>query len=260
MTLSKIQLVVCVECNLIMAKLVLLFLSLCRESREPSNRNRFATFSTSDDQDVFEEPTPKTRVLPSRSNTVDIPYSLRSKVRSLPSLLDDEPETGSLPTDKTDAPSSPVQSSLGRGHSLLDDPVPTSVTSKPRLLEPASTTQSTRTSTTLQANSSSKPITKSSISATPTPAPRQDQSQTSLYKTVATETKQPIASRVSASLPRSYQKSDTSRITSVVTPRPFGASNAKITSLPRSYTVRGFIQLKKMFWRIDVICLKLRWI
>ncbi|XP_058246944.1 LIM domain only protein 7 isoform X3 [Hemibagrus wyckioides] len=209
-----------------------------RESREPSYRNRFSTFSTSDDQDVFEEPTPKTRVLPSRSNTVDIPYSLsRSKVRSLPSLLDDEPETGSLPTDKTDAPSSPVQSSLGHGHSLLDDPVPTSATSKPSLLEPASTTQSTRTSTTLQANSSSKPITKSSISATPTPAPRQDQSQTSLYKPVATEAKQPIAPRVSASLPRSYQKSDTARITSVITPRPFGAPNAKIASLPRSYTV-----------------------
>ncbi|KAK3543770.1 hypothetical protein QTP70_027187 [Hemibagrus guttatus] len=214
-----------------------------RESREPGYRNRFATFSTSDDQDVFEEPTPKTRVLPSRSNTVDIPYSLsRSKVRSLPSLLDDEPETGSLPTDKTDAPSSPVQSSLGSGHSLLDDPVPTSVTSKPSLLEPTSTTQSTRTSTiisrpTLEANSSSKPITKSSISASPTPAPRQDQSKTSLYKPISAETKQPIAPRVSASLPRSYQRSDSARITSVVTPRPFGVPNAKVASLPRSYTV-----------------------
>ncbi|XP_060732425.1 LIM domain only protein 7 isoform X4 [Tachysurus vachellii] len=212
-----------------------------RESREPGYRSRFASLSTSDDQDVFEEPTHKTRVLPSRSNTVDNPYSLRrSKVRSLPSLLDDEPKTGSMPTDEADAPSGPVQSSSGS--SLLDDPVPISVISKPRLLEPTSNTQSTRTSTIisspkLEAKSSSKPITESNISAKPTPAPRQGQSQASLYKPVSTEMKQPIAPQVSASLPRSYQRSDSARITSVVTPRPFGASATKVASLPRAYTV-----------------------
>ncbi|MCJ8732581.1 hypothetical protein PDJAM_G00212950 [Pangasius djambal] len=228
-----------------------------RESREPGFRNRFATFSNSEDQDVFDEPTPKTRVLPTRSYTVDNPYSLyRSKVRSLPSLVDDDPEAGSLPSDELDAPSSPIQSSLGTtlhtsqrkqtsvssSHSLLDDPVPTSFTSKPTLLEPTNTTQSSRTSTIfsstpLEANSSSKLITKSSNSVNPVPAPRQNQSQTSLYKPVSTETKQPIAPRVSASLPRSYQRSDSARITSVVTPRPFGAPSTKVASLPRTYMV-----------------------
>ncbi|XP_047670596.1 LIM domain only protein 7 isoform X4 [Tachysurus fulvidraco] len=212
-----------------------------RESREPGYRSRFASLSTSDDQDVFEEPTPKTRVLPSRSNTVDDPYSLsRSKVRSLPSLLDEEPKTGSMPTVEKDAPSGPVQSSLGS--SLLDDPVPISVISKPRLLEPTSNTQSTRTSTIissppLEAKSSSKPITESNISAKPTPTPRQGQNQESLYKPVSTQMKQPIAPQVSASLPRSYQRSDSARLTSVVTPRPFGASATKVASLPRAYTV-----------------------
>ncbi|XP_068922932.1 LIM domain only protein 7 isoform X14 [Petaurus breviceps papuanus] len=43
--------------------------------------------------------------------------------------------------------------------------------------------------------------------------------------------------RVSASLPRSYQKTDTSRLTSVVTPRPFGSQSRGISSLPRSYTM-----------------------
>uniref|UniRef100_A0A670IIZ7 LIM domain 7 n=1 Tax=Podarcis muralis TaxID=64176 RepID=A0A670IIZ7_PODMU len=48
----------------------------------------------------------------------------------------------------------------------------------------------------------------------------------------------PIGSaRVSASLPRSYQKTDTARLTSVVTPRPFGVHSRGISSLPRSFTM-----------------------
>uniref|UniRef100_A0A8C6R5E2 LIM domain only 7 n=1 Tax=Nannospalax galili TaxID=1026970 RepID=A0A8C6R5E2_NANGA len=43
--------------------------------------------------------------------------------------------------------------------------------------------------------------------------------------------------QVSASLPRSYQKADTVRLTSVVTARPFGAQSRGISSLPRSYTM-----------------------
>uniref|UniRef100_A0A2K5Q8A6 LIM domain 7 n=1 Tax=Cebus imitator TaxID=2715852 RepID=A0A2K5Q8A6_CEBIM len=45
------------------------------------------------------------------------------------------------------------------------------------------------------------------------------------------------STRVSASLPRSYQKTDTARLTSVVTPRPFGSQTRGISSLPRSYTM-----------------------
>ncbi|XP_069495251.1 LIM domain only protein 7 isoform X3 [Ambystoma mexicanum] len=43
--------------------------------------------------------------------------------------------------------------------------------------------------------------------------------------------------RVTASLPRGYQKSDAARITSVVTARPFGAQAKGISSVPRSYTM-----------------------
>ncbi|XP_039400049.1 LIM domain only protein 7 isoform X2 [Mauremys reevesii] len=45
------------------------------------------------------------------------------------------------------------------------------------------------------------------------------------------------SARVSASLPRNYQKTDSSRLTSVVTPRPFGVPSRGISSLPRSFTV-----------------------
>ncbi|XP_063102938.1 LIM domain only protein 7 isoform X13 [Cavia porcellus] len=43
--------------------------------------------------------------------------------------------------------------------------------------------------------------------------------------------------QISASLPRSYQKTDTARLTSVVTPRPFGTQSRGISPLPRSYTM-----------------------
>lgn len=49
------------------------------------------------------------------------------------------------------------------------------------------------------------------------------------------------SARVSASLPRSYQSTDTARLTSVVTPRPFGVHSRGISSLPRSFTVKLFI-------------------
>ncbi|NWI96734.1 LMO7 protein, partial [Pitta sordida] len=45
------------------------------------------------------------------------------------------------------------------------------------------------------------------------------------------------SAQVSASLPRAYQKTDTSRLTSVVTPRPFGVHSRGISSLPRSFTM-----------------------
>ncbi|NXR46765.1 LMO7 protein, partial [Hippolais icterina] len=45
------------------------------------------------------------------------------------------------------------------------------------------------------------------------------------------------SAQVSASLPRNYQKTDTSRLTSVVTARPFGVHSRGISSLPRSFTM-----------------------
>lgn len=51
------------------------------------------------------------------------------------------------------------------------------------------------------------------------------------------ESNPPATSRVSASLPRSYQRSDGARLTSVVAPRPFGTQPSRISSLPRVFTV-----------------------
>lgn len=51
------------------------------------------------------------------------------------------------------------------------------------------------------------------------------------------ESNPPALSRVSASLPRSYQRSDGARLASVVAPRPFGTQPSRITSLPRAFIV-----------------------
>uniref|UniRef100_A0A8C1TGX5 LIM domain 7a n=1 Tax=Cyprinus carpio TaxID=7962 RepID=A0A8C1TGX5_CYPCA len=59
----------------------------------------------------------------------------------------------------------------------------------------------------------------------------------SLYKPNSMDTKQSGLDQVSASLPRSYQRSDSARLTSVVTPRPFGTKSNRIASLPRAFTV-----------------------
>ncbi|XP_066478567.1 LIM domain only protein 7 isoform X1 [Tiliqua scincoides] len=64
------------------------------------------------------------------------------------------------------------------------------------------------------------------------------------------------SARVSASLPRSYQSTDTARLTSVVTPRPFGVHSRGISSLPRSFTMddaqkyNGEIDVSKRTQRI----------
>uniref|UniRef100_A0A3P9D4T0 LIM domain 7a n=1 Tax=Maylandia zebra TaxID=106582 RepID=A0A3P9D4T0_9CICH len=64
------------------------------------------------------------------------------------------------------------------------------------------------------------------------------------------EPKPPAVSRVSSSLPKTYQRSDSTRLTSVVTPRPFGSQPSRITSLPRGFTVND--SHKRVNGNVDV--------
>ncbi|KAJ8253385.1 hypothetical protein GJAV_G00212340 [Gymnothorax javanicus] len=64
--------------------------------------------------------------------------------------------------------------------------------------------------------------------------PATEQNSGSSYKRTSVEIK-PISAALSASLPRSYQRSDSLRLTSVVTPRPFGTQSTRIASLPRTF-------------------------
>uniref|UniRef100_A0A803XQS4 LIM domain 7 n=1 Tax=Meleagris gallopavo TaxID=9103 RepID=A0A803XQS4_MELGA len=64
-----------------------------------------------------------------------------------------------------------------------------------------------------------------------------EEQSSALLSTCYSVNAQTGSAQVSASLPRSYQKTDTSRLTSVVTPRPFGVHSRGISSLPRSLTM-----------------------
>ncbi|XP_064831705.1 LIM domain only protein 7 isoform X2 [Oncorhynchus masou masou] len=68
-----------------------------------------------------------------------------------------------------------------------------------------------------------------------------------LYNSMEQKPVPPSVSRVSASLPRSYMKSDSARLTSVITPRPFGSQSTCVASLPRAYTksVNGEMDVTK---------------
>ncbi|NXG81527.1 LMO7 protein, partial [Stercorarius parasiticus] len=102
------------------------------------------------------------------------------------------------------------------------------------------TSYSTKDSKSAYATQPRKENLPESSAAREAPAPpkslAEEQSST-LLSTRYSVNAQTGSAQVSASLPRSYQKTDTSRLTSVVTPRPFGVHSRGISSLPRSFTM-----------------------
>ncbi|XP_056610366.1 LIM domain only protein 7 isoform X8 [Triplophysa dalaica] len=216
-----------------------------RESRGQTNRNSF-NFSS---DDVFEEPVPRRRTLQQRSYTIDTPYAPTDKpsAPSVPSLMEEEPIAGTLASEQTDLPTkrdnsgtryttNSVQESQTTTQSLLDDPAPVISGSNTSLLKPTSPikpTASKRTITSTVLNSSQQ---SKSIDSTK-PVENNSSSISFVNKTSSMETKQPGSDQVSAFLPRSYRGSDSSRLTSVVTPRPFGTQANRVTSLPRTFMV-----------------------
>lgn len=211
---------------------------LFREGREQSN------FFNSSVDDVFEDPAPRSRTLPSRSYTIDVPYAPTDKpsLPSIPSLREKEPVAGTLASDQTDFPSKPdrsspdipismnnsIQESKTTTQNLLDDPVPAfsdSLIKPTSMIKPISFSKPSSVLNSSNLISNTKPVENSSSSIS------------SLYKPNSMDTKQSGLDQVSASLPRSYQRSDSARLPSVVTPRPFGTQANRITSLPRAFTV-----------------------
>ncbi|XP_051760834.1 LIM domain only protein 7 isoform X10 [Ctenopharyngodon idella] len=212
-----------------------------REGREQSNfRDRF----NSSVDDVFEDPVPRTRTLPARSYTVDVPYAPKDKPSqpSIPSLREKEPVAGTLVSDQTDFPSKPdrsspdipismnnsIQESKTTTQNLLDDPVPAfsdSVIKPTSMIKPISVSKPSSVLNSSDLISNTKPVENSSSPIS------------SLYKPNSMDTKQSGLAQVSASLPKSYQRSDSARLPSVVTPRPFGTQANRITSLPRAFTM-----------------------
>ncbi|XP_042281827.1 LIM domain only protein 7-like isoform X5 [Thunnus maccoyii] len=211
------------------------------------------------DEDVFETPviSPRTRTLPARSYTIDTPHYFSD--RPEPSLKEDKPPAASPATGRATSPP-PISREADIVDSSARSDTTTTITpisrSSPHSLqaptaappmrrspvsEPTSTAKTEETSTTASSLRSIQkvPEPRRPLSGTHTEA--EAPSFGSLYKQPpqhsSMEPKPPGVSRVSASLPRSYQRSDSARLTSVVTPRPFGTQSTRITSLPRAFTM-----------------------
>ncbi|NXT31380.1 LMO7 protein, partial [Pelecanoides urinatrix] len=102
------------------------------------------------------------------------------------------------------------------------------------------TSYSTKDSKSAYAAQPRKENLPASSAAREAPAPPKslaEEQSSALLSTRYSVNAQTGSAQVSASLPRSYQKTDTSRLTSVVTPRPFGVHSRGISSLPRSFTM-----------------------
>lgn len=227
---------------------------LCLIHRE--NKGRFASQSYLDDN-IFEPPviSPRTRTQPARSYTIDTPYY--SSETPEPSLKEDKPPPASsatgraafLPTsrevaivdgpagsDPTTTNTSTIRSSFHRSQSPAGAPLQSSPVS-----EHTSTVKTVERTTVVSSSSSVQKVPDPGYPLSRTQAEVEVPSSGSLYKQQpqlsSMEPKPPGVSRVSASLPRSYQRSDGARLTSVVTARPFGTQTSRITSLPRAFTV-----------------------
>ncbi|NXM17504.1 LMO7 protein, partial [Ploceus nigricollis] len=102
------------------------------------------------------------------------------------------------------------------------------------------TSYNTKDSKTVYATQPPKENLPESSAAREAPAPPEGlerEQSPALLSTRYSVNAQTGSAQVSASLPRTYQKTDTSRLTSVVTPRPFGVHSRGISSLPRSFTM-----------------------
>ncbi|NXN74791.1 LMO7 protein, partial [Himantopus himantopus] len=111
---------------------------------------------------------------------------------------------------------------------------------KDYLLEEEDTSYSTKHNKSVYATQTRKENLPESLVAREAPSPSKsltEEQSSALLSTRYSVNAQTGSAQVSASLPRSYQKTDTSRLTSVVTPRPFGVQSRGISSLPRSFTM-----------------------
>ncbi|XP_015243183.1 PREDICTED: LIM domain only protein 7 isoform X7 [Cyprinodon variegatus] len=223
-----------------------------------------------DDEDVFDRPAVRTptRTLAARSYTIDTPsYSSESYK---PSVKAEEPPAASPPTRRSPSPpsspetvdspavrnsitSSTITPANHSSHSqpaapLQKSPAETSAGGTSR--EKAARDGAPASSTSTQKEPESRPSLLGAKTEVAVPSFSSINRQRPQFSSM--EPNPPGGSRVSASLPRSYQRSDSARLSSVVAPRPFGTQSSRISSLSRAYTtddshkgVNGNVDLSK---------------
>ncbi|XP_029967530.1 LIM domain only protein 7-like isoform X2 [Salarias fasciatus] len=230
-----------------------------QEEREEKGGRLSSLSYLNDDGDVFDQPviSPRSRTLPARSYTIDTPYY--SSETSVTSRKEVEPRAASSSSSSDGSPPSTrradqVDSSLRRTASPTPAVAPYSHSSLSLPRSPAAEPPQRSPLLRRAAAAATEPaepsrIISSFVSRQQAAEPRrplldtqtrvEPPSSGSLYKQQPSsmEPNPPGVSRVSASLPRSYQRSNSARLTSVVTPRPFGSQASRIASLPRPQTM-----------------------
>ncbi|XP_078478290.1 LIM domain only protein 7-like, partial [Lampetra planeri] len=197
--------------------------------RQSSVGSRLGSLCFDEDEDVFAVPSPRTRAPPTRSFTTDAPFHPDPlepcQERDNPPAASPADVVVSRTSSNTIAPASRSSPSAAPA---VRSPVHTSTS---KTTEETTTTVSSRTSV------QELPEPRRPLSGTQPEAPSSGSLSKQQPHQISMEPKPPGVSRVSASLPRSYQRPDPSaRLTSVVTPRPFGTQPSRITSLPRTFT------------------------
>lgn len=224
-----------------------------REKRRESLGSRLKSLSSLDDEDVFDKPVAAPRSLSTRSYTIDTPYYSSSTFPET-SLKEDEPPAASpatglasFPTASQEAVDSSACSdttatitpSSYRSHPR--SPSPPAAPQRRSLVQDTGRVETVKTTTTSSLLNSQQRVLEPTNPLLGTQTKAQAPYSHSEYKQPQhqslMEAKPPAVSRVSASLPRSYQRSDSARLTSVVTPRPFGTQSSRISSLSRALTV-----------------------
>lgn len=241
-----------------MSSHLLFVCSLHREGKRKSSvgsRLGSLSFLDDDDDNVFEKPViaPRTRALPSRSYTIDT--SQFSYEPPKPSVNDKKPPIASPATGRAASPptSLEVVDSPALSSSITNTITPNNYSSFNRFPSPEAvplqrSTDSERASTAKKQEAPTVVSSSSSLPKVPEPSPALSGTQTEVKPLSSgplhtqaqpslMEPKPPAVSRVSSSLPKTYQRLDSARLTSVVTPRPFGSQPSRITSLPRGFTV-----------------------
>ncbi|RVE58312.1 hypothetical protein OJAV_G00207940 [Oryzias javanicus] len=231
-----------------------------QEERETKSKNRISSRLASlsflhDSDDAFEAPVivaPSRTHLP-RSYTIDAPYSSFQPPES-PKKLEESPASSPPPfradsppprqkaadsSNSSDASSPTTATPAGPSAALSSDAPKAPRLQRSRALEDAGEAQSTNSASfpsfVQKAPEPKHPLfgAQAEVEAPPLPLHKEEPQPNSM------EPKPPELSRVSSSLPKSYQRSDSSRLTSVVTPRPFGTQSSRISSLPRVQTMEN---------------------
>ncbi|XP_032424422.1 LIM domain only protein 7 isoform X6 [Xiphophorus hellerii] len=224
-----------------------------QEERETKKKNSIGSRLSSlsylddDDDDLFEKPAIRApiRSLPSRSYTIDVlSYSPEP---SEPSPKAEEPPTAFPRTRRLPSPPTPqetVDGPAARNSPTTTNQSPAAASYQKSPVEERDPIKYTEKTTRDVAPHSSFASTQKELEPRPSllgaPIGVEAPSSSSLDRQAqlsSMEPKPPAVSRVSASLPRSYQRSDSARLTSVIAPRPFGTQPSRISSLSRAHTM-----------------------